>query len=77
MQSEIKKNEEITASSEQAAKLKALFELLYAEGRWPDKLEDLFRADGADITREGYGRLVGEVLRSIACKFEDRDPVGS
>lgn len=56
MQSEIKKNEEITASSEQAAKLKALFPSCFdAEGRFrPDKLEDLLQADGADITREGY-----------------------
>lgn len=56
MQSEIKKNADITASSEQAAKLKAMFPSCFdADGRFrPDKLEELLRADGADITREGY-----------------------
>lgn len=56
MQGEIKKNNDITASSEQAAKLKALFPSCFdADGRFrPDKLEELLRADGADITREGY-----------------------
>lgn len=56
MQREIKKNDEITASSEQVSKLKALFPGCFdADGRFrPDKLEELLRADGSDITREGY-----------------------
>ena len=56
MQDEIKKNNDITASSEQAAKLKAMFPSCFDdEGRFrPDKLEEFLRADGADITREGY-----------------------
>lgn len=56
MQKEILKNNEITASSEQTAKLKALFPSCFdASGRFhPDKLEELLRADGAHITREGY-----------------------
>lgn len=56
MQNEIHKNADITASSEQAAKLKAMFPSCFdAEGRFrPDKLEEILRADGADITREGY-----------------------
>lgn len=56
MQNEIHKNADITASSEQTAKLKAMFPSCFdAEGRFrPDKLEEILRADGADITREGY-----------------------
>jgi len=56
VQEHIRKNAEITASSEQIVKLKALFpECFDKEGRFrPDKLEEVLRANGADITREGY-----------------------
>lgn len=56
MQDEINKNKDITASSEQLATLKAQFPSCFdKDGRFrPDKLEDIIRASGADITREGY-----------------------
>lgn len=56
MQDEINKNKAITANSEQLAALKAQFPSCFdKEGRFrPDKLEDIVRASGADITREGY-----------------------
>lgn len=56
MQEEIKKNADITANSEQLTKLKNLFPNCFdGEGRFrPDKLEEILRAEGADITREGY-----------------------
>lgn len=56
MQEEINKNKEITANSEQLAALKAQFPSCFdKDGRFrPDKLEDIVRASGADITREGY-----------------------
>ena len=56
MQEEINKNKDITANSEQLAALKAQFPSCFdKDGRYrPDKLEDIVRASGADITREGY-----------------------
>ena len=56
MQEEIKKNADITANSEQLNKLKEMFpSCVDGDGRFrPDKLEDILRAEGADITREGY-----------------------
>lgn len=56
MQEDIKKNKDITANSEQLAALKAQFPSCFdKDGRFrPDKLEDIVRASGADITREGY-----------------------
>jgi len=56
VQDEIKKNKKITANSEQLAALKAQFPSCFdKDGRFrPDKLEDIVRASGADITREGY-----------------------
>ena len=56
MQDEINKNKDITANSEQLAALKAQFPSCFdKDGRFrPDKLEDIVRASGADITREGY-----------------------
>lgn len=56
MQEEINKNKDITANSEQLAALKAQFPSCFdKDGRFrPDKLEDIVRASGADITREGY-----------------------
>jgi adenine-specific DNA-methyltransferase len=56
VQEEINKNKDITANSEQLAALKAQFPSCFdKDGRFrPDKLEDIVRASGADITREGY-----------------------
>ena len=56
MQKEIQKNADITASSEQEAKLKSIFPSCFdVDGRFrSDKLEEILRADGADITQEGY-----------------------
>ena len=56
MQEEINKNKDITANSEQLNALKAQFPSCFdKDGRFrPDKLEDIVRASGADITREGY-----------------------
>jgi len=56
VQDEINKNKTITANSEQLAALKAQFPSCFdKDGRFrPDKLEDIVRASGADITREGY-----------------------
>lgn len=56
MKNEINKNKDITANSEQLAALKAQFPSCFdKDGRFrPDKLEDIVRASGADITREGY-----------------------
>ena len=56
MQEEIKKNREITANSEQIDVLKAHFPQCFdKEGRFrADKLEDIVRASGVDVTREGY-----------------------
>ena len=56
MRNEINKNKAITANSEQLAALKAQFPSCFdKDGRFrPDKLEDIVRASGADITREGY-----------------------
>jgi len=56
VQDEIKKNKDITANSEQLAALKVQFPSCFdKDGRFrPDKLVDIVRASGADITREGY-----------------------
>ena len=56
MQEEINKNNDITANSEQLDTLKAHFPQCFdKEGCFrPDKLEDIVRASGTDITREGY-----------------------
>lgn len=56
MQDEIKKNKEITANSEQIAKLKSLFPNAFdKDGRFlPQRLEEIVKAEGGDITREGY-----------------------
>lgn len=56
MQEEINKNKNITANSEQLNTLKTHFPQCFdKDGSFrPDKLEDIVRASGADITREGY-----------------------
>lgn len=56
MQEEINKNNDITANSKQLETLKTHFPQCFdKDGRFrPDKLEDIVRASGADITREGY-----------------------
>lgn len=56
MQEEINKNKNITANSEQLSTLKTHFPQCFnKDGSFrPDKLEDIVRASGADITREGY-----------------------
>ena len=56
MQEEINKNSDITSNSEQLETLKIHFPQCFdKDGRFrPDKLEDIVRASGADITREGY-----------------------
>jgi adenine-specific DNA-methyltransferase len=56
MQEEINKNNDITANSKQLETLKTHFPQCFdKDGRFrPNKLEDIVRASGGDITREGY-----------------------
>lgn len=56
MQGEIKKNENITANSKQIERLKSLFPNCFDKcGKFlPHKLEEIIKAEGIDVTREGY-----------------------
>ncbi|MBL4616926.1 MAG: hypothetical protein JKY46_04465 [Robiginitomaculum sp.] len=56
MKKQIKENQSVTANSKQIATLKQHFPNCFdKDGKFlPAKLEEIIRAEGADITREGY-----------------------